>query len=114
MDVVIAMSVVSVLACLVTLHRVVGMQRILRHATVVDVAFTLGLAVFLAGTLTGALVALLGGLIMAVTLTCLKRLQAVAEPLRKPVVAKPVIPAGADASEFDAMGRWAYNSAPYV
>lgn len=119
MDVVVTMAAVSVAACLVTLSRVVGWRRILKHATLVDVAFTIGLGLAFMGTLTGMLVAVLGGLLMALTLTILKRVAIVAAPLaeqvkqsksRKPVV----LPEGADPSEYTADGKWMYNEAPYV
>ena len=119
MDLVITMSAVSVAACLVTLSRVVGWRRILKHATLVDVAFTIGLGLAFMGTLTGMLVAVLGGLLMALTLTIIKRVVIVAAPLaeqvkqskpRKPVV----LPEGADPSEYTADGKWIYNEAPYV
>lgn len=119
MDLVITMSAVSVAACLVTLSRVVGWRRILKHATLVDVAFTIGLGLAFMGTLTGMLVAVLGGLLMALTLTIIKRVVIVAAPLaeqvkrekpRKPVV----LPEGADPSEYTAGGKWIYNEAPYV
>lgn len=115
MLVVVTMSAVSVAACLVTLGRVIGWRRILRYATLIGVGFTLGLAAFLAGTMTGALVAVLGGLMMALVLTVAKRLVSATERatgvVRKPLLA---LPAGADPSEYDAKGRWIYNLPPYL
>lgn len=118
MDLIVTMAAVSVAACLVTLSRVIGWRRILKHATLVDVAFTIGLGLAFMGTLTGMLVAVLGGLLMALTLTIIKRVVIVAAPLaeqvkresRKPVV----LPEGADPSEYTADGKWIYNEAPYV
>lgn len=116
MLVIVSMSAVSVAACLVTLSRVVGWRRILRHATVVDVAFTVGLAMFLAGTMTGALTAVLAGLMMALVLTALRKLVAFSGALRERVEPSEPgypVPAGADPSEYNAHG-WIYNQAPYV
>ena len=122
MDMVVSMAAVSVAACLVTLSRVVGWRLILKHATLVDVVFTIGIGFAFMGTLTGMLVAVLGGLLMALTLTCIKRVVNVAAPLaehvkhtkqgrgRKPVV----LPEGADLSEYTADGKWIYNEAPYA
>ena len=124
MDLVVSMAVVSVAAFLVTLSRVVGWRLILKHATIVDVVFTIGIGVAFMGTLTGMLVAVLGGLIMALTLTCIKRAVNIAASLteqiknvknvqhrgRKPVV----LPEGVDQSEYTADGKWIYNEAPYV
>lgn len=122
MELVITMSVVSVAAFLVTLSRVVGWRLILKHATLIDVVFTIGIGFAFMGTLTGMLVAVLGGLLMALTLTCIKRVVNVAAPLaehvkhtkqgmgRKPVV----LPEGADPSEYTADGKWIYNEAPYA
>lgn len=104
MTVIIAMAAASVAACLLTLSRAVGWKRILRHSTLIDVAFTLGLGVFLSGTLTGALVAVLGGLLMAVSLSCIKRLVAAASSVRSSCMD----------DEHDARGNWIYNEAPYA
>lgn len=111
---VIAMSAVSVAACLVTLSRVIGWQRILRHATLIDVGFTIILALFLAGTLTGALTAVLGGLIMALVLTVAKRIQAALNAPSRPVAKSSFnVPTGAEPSEYNENG-WIYNQAPYI
>ena len=99
-----AMSAVSVAACLVTVSRVVGWRIILKHDTKIDVAFTLILGWFMVGTLTGALVAILGGLLMAITLTVIKRLTILVDSVQ-----------GIDtSSEYDKDGVWIYNKAPYV
>lgn len=116
MLIIISMSAVSVAACLVTLSRVVGWQRILRHAAAVDVAFTIGLAMFLVGTMTGALTAVLAGLMMALVLTALRKLVAFSGALRERVEpSKPAyhVPDGTDPSEYNENG-WIYNQAPYV
>lgn len=116
MRVIVSMSAVSVAACLVTLSRVVGWKRILRHATIVDVAFTVGLAMFLSWTMTGALTAVLVGLIMALVLTALRKLVAFSGALRERGEASSPsypVPEGADPSEYNAQG-WIYNQAPYV
>ena len=116
MLIIISMSAVSVAACLVTLSRVVGWRRILKHATAVDVAFTIGLAMFLAGTMTGALTAVLAGLIMALVLTVLRKLVAACEAgIERAKASAPSypVPEGADPSEYNAQG-WIYNQAPYV
>ena len=116
MLVIVSMSAVSVAACLVTLSRVVGWQRILRHATAVDVVFTIGLAMFLAGTMTGALTAVLAGLMMALVLTVLRKLVAFSRALRERVKPpKPAyhVPVGANPSEYNENG-WIYNQAPYL
>lgn len=117
METVIIMSVVSVAAALVTLSRVLGLRRILRNATLVDVIFTVGAFVLLAGTLTGALVAVLSGLLMAVVLTLLKRLDGIAGRLTarlraSRMAAEPVRPHGSQHGlpddEFK-NGVWIYN-----
>lgn len=113
MLVIISMSAVSVAACLVTLSRVVGWKRILKHATLVDVGFTIGLAAFLAGTMTGALTAVLAGLMMALVLTALRSLVAFSGSLRERVKPSYPVPAGADPAEYNEHG-WIYNQAPYV
>lgn len=115
---IITMSAVSVAACLVTLSRVVGWSAILRYATLIDVAFTLVLAWFFAGTLTGALVAVLGGLFMALVLSGAKwSVRAAGASARAAKAAVPVrfaLPAGADRDEYDAQGNWIYNTGVYV
>lgn len=105
---IIVMACVSVAACLVTLSRVIGWRAILRYATWIDVGFTLGLAAFLAGTMTGALVAVLGGLIMALVLTIAKKVVGYAE---KALEAKKA--PSAYAHEYNEKG-WIYNQAPYI
>ena len=119
MDMVVSMAAVSVAACLVTLSRVVGWRLILKHATLIDVVFTIGIGFAFMGTLTGMLVAVLGGLLMALTLTCIKRVVSMAAPLAEQIKqAKPrkpvVLPEGADQSEYTSDGKWIYNEAPYA
>lgn len=117
MLVIVSMSAVSVAACLVTLSRVVGWKRILKHAILVDVGFTISLAAFLAGTMTGALIAVLAGLMMALVLTALRKLVAACETgiERAKATTKPAVnvPEGADPSEYNEHG-WIYNQTPYV
>lgn len=121
---IITMAAVSVAAFLVTLSRVIGWKRILQHATLIDVVFTFGTFIVFAGTITGALVAVLGGLFMALLLSLLKwgflRLPRRLSGLR----AKASGWTGrgrygysadrCDASEYDSKGQWVYNTAPYV
>ena len=64
-DTIFLMSLVTVGGCLLTLTRVIGWRKVLRHATAIDVIFTILLSFILAGTLTGILIALLAGLVMA-------------------------------------------------
>lgn len=119
MLIVITMSAVSVAACLVTLSRVVGWTAIFRYATLVDVAFTIVLAWFFAGTLTGALVAVLGGLVMALVLSgakwCMQASDAAVRAVK--TSSAPVsfqLPAGADPDEYDEHGNWVYNTHPFT
>ena len=121
---IITMAAVSVAAFLITLARVVGWKCILRNATLVDVTFTFGTFVVFAGTITGALVAVLGGLIMALLLSLLKwgflSLPGDLAGLR----AKAQAYTGrgrsgnradrCDASEYNSRGQWIYNAAPYI
>lgn len=114
MLIIVTMSAVSVAACLVTLSRVIGWKRILRHATLVDVSFTLGTFIIFAGTLTGALVAVLGGLLMALVLSVAKRIQSALNAPSRPAAKSPFdVPTGADPSEYNKHG-WIYNQAPYI
>lgn len=99
-------AVATVAAALVTGSRVVGFRRILKNATLVDVVFTVGMGVAFAGTLTGLLVAIAAGLLMAVFLTGAKKCLQVWDAF------KGRGPAAND--EFDANGVWIYNKAPYV
>lgn len=104
-------------AALVTGARVFGLRRIVKHSTKADVLFTGGIGFALAGTLAGMATALVAGLMMALVLSALKVLYRAYDALCNGWVtlesAKPV-PAGADASEFDAQGNWVYNNEGYT
>lgn len=69
LPVIILLAACCVAAFLVTVCRVTGWRRLLRHRTLADIVFTALSVLLLAGTLTGLLVAILGGLIMAVFLS---------------------------------------------
>jgi uncharacterized membrane protein YcaP (DUF421 family) len=103
---VIFMSAVSVAACLVTASRVVGWKRLLNHSTKIDVAFTVLLALFMGGTLTGNLVSVMGGLFMALTLAALNYILYFVE---HSAAEKPMLD-----DEHTIEGVWIYNQAPYV
>ena len=118
---IITMAAVSVAAFLVTLSRVIGWKRILQHATLIDVVFTFGTFLVFAGTITGALVAVLGGLFMAVLLSLLKwgflRLPGRLSGLRAKAsgwTGRGYSADRCDDSEYDRNGNWVYNTAPYV
>ncbi len=68
MNLVFLMAVCSVASTLVLLSRLIGLRTILRYATLIDVGFALIAAAALHGTLTGILVAIVGGLVMALVL----------------------------------------------
>lgn len=76
------MSLVAVVAALVTLVRILGWRRVLKHATLIDIGFTLVICFALAGTLTGLLIGIVAGLVMTGTLTCLRFLQARLDDVR--------------------------------
>lgn len=59
----------TVAAFIITGRRVVSFKTMARHATIIDVGFTVAMLALFAGTLTGMLVAILAGLLMAITLT---------------------------------------------
>ena len=67
-DLVFLMAVATVASTLVLLGRIIGLRRILKHATYIDVGFALIAGAALHGTLTGILVAIVGGLVMALVL----------------------------------------------
>lgn len=73
MLVIIAMSVCTVAAFFVTAARVMSVKLLLGYATIVDVAFTVGLLFVFSGTLGGMLIAVLAGLMMAVCLSVMRR-----------------------------------------
>lgn len=60
---------ITVLAVLITSIRVVGLRRVLRNATIFDVAFTIAIGILLGGTATGLMIALTAGLVAALTLS---------------------------------------------
>lgn len=104
---------VSVAAVLVTGSRVLGLRRMVKHSTKVDVAFTIGAGVALAGTLTGIATAILAGLFMALALTVLKVLYGLVDRCGDAIAvlrgeAEPMD------DEHDAKGNWIYNQAPYL
>lgn len=101
---IIAASIGIVAAALITLNRVVGWRSMAKHATIIDVGFSVGVGVAFMGTLTGMLVAIIAGLVMAVTLNMLRQ----ADKRTKPSAACD------PKSEFNADGTWKYNCAPYV
>ena len=82
MEDVILMAAISVAAFLITLTRVVGWDWITRHASLVDVTFTIGLGVLFYGTLTGTLIAVLGGLFMALVFTINAKLERATQRVR--------------------------------
>lgn len=108
------MAAASVAAALITLARITGWKRILRHATLVDVSFTILLGILFYGTLTGMLVAILGGLFMALTLTVLRRLSTLGHHATTSVQFwKPSGSTYKTDPEYNSKG-WVYNQAPYV
>lgn len=68
------MSLCAVMAFLVLAVRLVGWQLVLRHASLIDVIFTVVICLALAGTLTGILIGIMAGLVLTVTLTTVKYL----------------------------------------
>lgn len=75
----------TVAATLITGGRVFGYKRIAKNATLIDVVFTALMLVLFAGTLTGMLVAILSGLLMALILSGMK----VSLKLKAPKVVMP-------------------------
>lgn len=82
LSIIFLMAVASVATVLIVLARTVGLAFVLRHATAVDVVFTVMCAIALAGTLTGLCIAIVAGLVMTGTLTVLKALVGRLEALR--------------------------------
>lgn len=76
------MSLATVAAALVTLVRIMGVRRVLRNATIIDIGFTLIVCFALAGTLTGLLIGIVAGLVMTGTLTVWKAATAKTDALR--------------------------------
>lgn len=81
---------ILVVATLVTTCRVISMRRLLGYATAVDVVFSLGVFVVFGSTFAGLAAASIAGLIMAITLSVLRkglgydRLRFVSKDLRTP------------------------------
>jgi hypothetical protein len=69
LSVALASSVITCLAIMVTLARVVPIKLIFGYATYIDVFFTVGLLLFMHGTLGGELIATCSGLLLALFLT---------------------------------------------
>lgn len=67
-DLVFLMAVATVASTLVLLGRLIGLRTILRYATWIDLGFAVIAGAALHGTLTGILVAIVGGLVMALVL----------------------------------------------
>ncbi|SEN67279.1 hypothetical protein SAMN05216227_102026 [Pseudorhodobacter antarcticus] len=74
---IITMAGATCAAALLTLGRVVGFKRIIKHATLVDVVFSIGVVAVMGATMTGALTAVIAGLFMAITLSMAKSVAAV-------------------------------------
>lgn len=120
---ILTMAAVSCAAFLITLSRVIGFNTILKYSVLIDVLFTIGTFMVFAGTITGALVAVVGGLMMAVFLTMAKQMKrggkAVAKAVHKVAVKRGQhvciveLPKGADPTEYNAAGEWLYNTAMY-
>jgi len=98
------MSFVTVAAFMVTASRIKGFQWLVDHSTIVDISFTIGTALILSGTGTGILTAILAGLMMAVFLTVVKKVQSF-KLTRKTACID---------DEHDENGNWIYNKAPYL
>ena len=76
-------AIATVAATFVTAARVLSLKTMAKYATVIDIVFTLVMLLMFAGTLTGMLVAILSGLLMAL---CLSALKVATKPV---VIAKP-------------------------
>lgn len=105
MAIIISMATVSVAAFIVTASRIKGFQWLVKHATIVDIVFTIGGVILFAGTVTGMLIAVLSGLMMALFLTIVKKVQSLV-PTK--TVKEPID------DEHDADGNWIYNQPPYL
>jgi hypothetical protein len=69
LSVALASAVITCLAILLTLARVIPIKVILGYATYIDVFFTIALLLFMQGTLGGELIATCSGLLLALFLT---------------------------------------------
>jgi uncharacterized membrane protein YedE/YeeE len=67
-DLVLLMAIAAVASALVLLGRIIGLRTILRHATLIDVGFALIAGFALHGSTVGILIAIVGGLVMALVL----------------------------------------------
>lgn len=65
---IIVLSACTCAAFLITLSRIIGLGRVVKHGKIIDIVFTITLLFVFAGSLTGMLVAILAGLMMAVFL----------------------------------------------
>lgn len=79
---IVSMAGATCAAALLTLGRVVGFKRIIKNATLVDVAFSVGVVAVLGATVTGALTAVLAGLFMAITLSVGKSVMAAVDAIK--------------------------------
>lgn len=84
MGTVLAMAAATVAAVMLTLSRVFGLRRVVKYGVLVDVAFTIGAVVMFAGTLTGTLIAVISGLMLAMVLWVMKLLSGALAVLNKP------------------------------
>ena len=99
LPIIIMLSICTCAAVLLTLGRVIGLRNIIRYSIIVDVMFTVMCFVVFAGTLGGTLVAVMSGLIMAITLTTAKSYYNwayerghITVPLKKPKKEKIITP----------------------
>lgn len=76
-------AVATVAATFITAARVLSFKTMAKYATVIDIVFTIVMLLMFAGTLTGMLVAILSGLLMAI---CLSALKVTTKPVK---IAKP-------------------------
>lgn len=72
MTTILMMAVATCAAALITLSRVFGFKRVMKHSTSVDVGFTVLTVAVLGTTLTGALIAVMSGLLMAVFFSAIR------------------------------------------
>ena len=66
------MSLACVAGALILLIRLIGLRRVLQHATWVDIGFTVVICFALAGTLTGLLIGIVAGLVMTGSLAVVR------------------------------------------
>lgn len=75
------LSIITVLAAITFMLRVLRWKTILRFHAFIDVVFTIALFALFAGTLTGALVAAAAGLILSLILTTARGIDAAIKSL---------------------------------